>query len=67
VQLTVDDLEAGDDGTAKIMDMLLSKKRAPIARNGWKRRAIWRRWRRDSTRLRYRAKSGGTGYWRPSK
>jgi topoisomerase-4 subunit B len=28
VQLTVGDLEAGDDGTAKIMDMLLSKKRA---------------------------------------
>ncbi|MGH8121322.1 MAG: DNA topoisomerase IV subunit B [Rudaea sp.] len=28
VQLTIGDIEAGDDGTSKLMDMLLSKKRA---------------------------------------
>ena len=28
VQLTIGDIEAGDDGTGKLMDMLLSKKRA---------------------------------------
>ena len=49
VQLTVGDVADGDDGTAKLMDMLLcQKKRAADRKNGAGRRATWLRWKSDS-------------------
>ena len=41
VQLTIDDIAE----TTRLMDMLLSKKRAPDRKRGWKPKAIWPRWR----------------------